>query len=346
MASFRVPWVLPIKAGTELFPSTGRVPAVVRVTLGIKPGLNVQQIAALTVAAERIIEQSRGMLYGFYARAAAAHDNGIIPISVKTLNFEGGQARYTQNNGLEYLDITIYPDVAEPPDEKNEPPKSRPWDYLQIDFRWDTDPINDWRTMLASMARFVVPTMKDVYATNASGLKDFSELQTGYMGYAKGIYLIARKQYHITTDTLDGPFKARDLSFITLGPQTLSTVSADHSNTQSYFIDLTKFPDLAPVSIDFRAFWAFSGIEVDRPRDTSLEYRLWKGGHMEVSDEDGPDLNSWTNPTAQAKTKIRQLNGPQLVQIKPGTEEYADYLGQPYGVVAYDGKGECTFKGP
>lgn len=136
MASVRAPWVLPIQSGTDLFGTITRTPAIVRITLGIKPGTPASEIKRLTEVSKDYIERLRPQLLSFYRGANMNAQLGVIPIAQRLIQFEAGMARYTtQPGGQEIIDITIYPDLAA---EELKKPVMK-WDYLELRFEWSVD---------------------------------------------------------------------------------------------------------------------------------------------------------------------------------------------------------------
>lgn len=137
MASLRVPWVLPIMSGPDVFPQVGRVPAVIRVTLGLKPDLPREMLAFFIEAGQQILDRRRGDLLGYYTQASNAFHAGIVPVMSRHWQFDEGMAIYKMSNGLETLDVVIYPDLAFDPAKKKL--DTLPWDYLEFRFEWSID---------------------------------------------------------------------------------------------------------------------------------------------------------------------------------------------------------------
>lgn len=293
MASVRVPWVLPIRQGADLFDqSQGRVPAIVRITLGIKPDTPREMLAYMQRASEKILEGYRGDLIAFYQTALAAHSLGIVPISARTLNLPGIQARYQNQSGVEILDVVIYPDDLTRSGGKSG--LGEHWDFLRIDFTWHYPDPSKRNYVLALRGRInnVPAVMCDFNMREYLVYDPANELSPafspgpdpGWVGYSMA---------GASARAADTPDKNLYMTY--------TDGRVDSSNNGylhvSYLIDLRHLPH-TPLALDFHGYWYGNGIDGETTTlPIDVTYVLWQGPKPATNNGKIPKIGGDTAPS-------------------------------------------------
>jgi hypothetical protein len=295
VASLRVPWVLPIQSGPDAFPGVGRVPSIVRVTLGIKPDLTAEQVRYLVAAGQEILNRRRGDFLGYYTQASNAYHAGIVNVMSRHWQFDEGMAMYKMNNGMEYLDIIIYPDLEGGSSRHSE----NDWDYLRINFTYEWPYIDDPDYSLAIRCTIKSPTVEKMLymSSGRDSVHDSGPYRPG-----KNLTLSPQELDWLSdTDHLGvrmgevwcTPNKPdKTLVWFHDGAGSGTTTQKSH---HSFLVDLRNFPK-GPISLDFHGYWTYlpynnAGTGREEKLEVKVNYVLWKSAEpMQVDGLDGRDV--------------------------------------------------------
>lgn len=368
----RVPWVLPIRSGDQVFPEVGRKPAVVRVTLGLKENTPTEMMRFWEIEGQKILDKRRPQLLGFYRSTNMNLQSGVVPVMARHMQFDEGMAHYHANNGTEILDVIIYPDLAYNPDKKA---LDFQYDYLEFRLEWSNDDGGDtWQEdyqddlpnlnedrflVVRAKVRSPKKVRKDLTTyidvsqhmdKNDPTLPVYKPEQVdSAFSYSVGSFDHTWVGYEMATGWA---VKQKDGSpsgkFWLLGAQPGVGGTPDKKHATSYLVDLRAFEPDDEIDIELRAYWANTASDDESPiPDVKVTYRLWSGGKMYWPPNDRKEIKPLTHWVDYIKRRAKDQVFYQTVNgVKMGPFKYRRLYGAAAEGLGGDGTGFDAFRHP